>query len=147
MEIVLTQNVESLGSTGTVVRVKSGYARNYLFPNSLAVRATQANLKLVADIARREVVEVDKIKGELGELAQRLGKVSLSATVTVGEEDKVFGSVTTQIISDLLKENGFEIYKKDILLDEPLKALGEYAVDVKLGHGVTGTVTVWVVKA
>ena len=147
MEIVLTQNVESLGSTGTVVRVKSGYARNYLFPNSLAVRATQANLKLVADIARREEVEVDKIKGELGELALRLGKVSLSATVTVGEEDKVFGSVTTQIIADLLKENGFKIYKKDILLDEPLKALGEYAVDVKLGHGVTGTVTVWVVKA
>lgn len=146
MEIVLTQEVENLGSTGAIVRVKSGYARNYLFPNRLAIRATKANLKLVEDISRREEVKVDKIKGELGELAERLSKVTLSSTVTVGEEDQVFGSVTSQIIAELLKESGFEISKKDILLDEPLKALGEYEIDVKLGHGVTGTVTVWVVK-
>ncbi|MCH8327322.1 MAG: DEAD/DEAH box helicase, partial [Candidatus Marinimicrobia bacterium] len=81
-----------------------------------------------------------------GELAERLSKVTLSSTVTVGEDDQVFGSVTSQVIAELLKENGFEISKKDILLEEPLKALGEFAVDIKLGHGVTGTITVWVIK-
>ena len=146
MEIVLTKYVDDLGAIGEVVKVKAGYARNYLFPQKMAVRATEANLKLAAAIARREEDKENKIRKELEQFAAKLGQVSITSTVTVGEDEKVFGSVTAQNISEKLKEEGFEIARKDILLEEPLKALGQYDVKVKLGYGVTGTVTVWVVQ-
>lgn len=146
MEIVLTKYVDDLGAIGDVVRVKAGYARNYLFPQKMAVRATEANLKLATAIAKREEDKENKIRKELEQFAAKLAQVSITSAVTVGEDEKVFGSVTAQNISDQLKEQGFEIARKDILLEEPLKALGQYDVKVKLGYGVTGAVTVWVVQ-
>lgn len=146
MEIVLIKNVPDLGAAGDVVRVKTGYARNFLFPRQLGVAATPANLKLVAQIAQRENDKADKVRVELEAEAAKLSKISVTQAVKVGEEDQVFGSVTTQQIAEQLAEQGFEVHRKDILLDEPLKALGQYEVPVKLGHGVTAAVTVWVVQ-
>jgi len=146
MEIVLTQYVDDLGPAGKLVRVSAGYARNYLFPKKLAVPATPANLKMVAETARREEAKVTRIQTKLEAVARKLEKVELTTTVKVGEDEKVFGSVTSHMIADMLKEKKFDLASKDINLTEPLKALGQYDVEVKLGYGVKGTVKVWVVQ-
>lgn len=147
MEIVLMQYVESLGESGKIVNVSAGYARNFLFPRKLAVSATPANLKLAAALTERESVKVDRIKTDLQKKADKLTNVSVTASVTVGEEDKVFGSVTTHDIVALLAEQGLEFERKDITLHEPLKALGQYDVEIKFGYGISGTIQVWVVRS
>lgn len=146
MEIVLTQYVDDLGPAGKLVRVSAGYARNYLFPKKLAVPATPANLKIVAETARREEAKLASVQTKLEAVARKLEKVELTTTVKVGEDEKVFGSVTSHMIADMLKEKNFDLASKDINLAEPLKALGQYDVEVKLGYGVKGTVKVWVVQ-
>ncbi len=146
MEIILTQDVESLGPVGQVLQVAPGYARNYLFPKGLALRATPANLRKLEETARLAANREARKRVELGKLAAKLAKTELTTQVTVGDDDKVFGSVTSQNIADLLAEKGYDFTRRDINLEEPLKALGQYDVEVKLGHGVTGSVKVWVVR-
>ena len=146
MEIILTQDVESLGPVGQVLQVAPGYARNYLFPKGLALRATPANLRKLEETARLAANREARERAELGKLAAKLAKTELTTQVTVGDDDKVFGSVTSQNIADLLAEKGYDFTRRDINLEEPLKALGQYDVEVKLGHGVTGSVRVWVVR-
>ncbi len=146
MEIILTQDVDALGAAGQVVRVSPGYARNYLFPKRLAWPATPANLKKVAEGSRRDETRVARERARLAKVADKLRKVSVTTAVKVGEDDKVFGSVTSQSIAELLAEQGYEFDRRDINLEEPLKALGQYDVEVKLGHGVSGTIKVWVVR-
>ena len=146
MEIILTQDVESLGPVGQVLQVAPGYARNYLFPKGLALRATPANLRKLEETARLAANREARKRVELGKLAAKLAKTELTTQVTVGDDDKVFGSVTSQNIADLLAEKGYDLSRRDINLEEPLKALGQYDVEVKLGHGVTGSVKVWVVR-
>ncbi|MCH7497780.1 MAG: 50S ribosomal protein L9 [Candidatus Marinimicrobia bacterium] len=146
MEIILTQDVDSLGPVGQVLQVAPGYARNYLFPKGLALRATPANLRKLEEAARLAANRELRERAELGKLADKLAKTELTAQVTVGDDDKVFGSVTSQNIADLLAEKGYDLSRRDINLEEPIKALGQYDVEVKLGHGVTGSVKVWVVR-
>ena len=146
MEIILTQNVDSLGPMGQVVRVNPGYARNYLFPKRLAMPATPANLKKVAEESRHEETRITRERANLIKVAEKLKNVSVTSVVKVGEDDKVFGSVTSQTIAELLSEKGYEFDRRVINLDEPLKSLGQYDVEMKLGHGVTGTIKVWVVR-
>ncbi|MCK4578637.1 MAG: 50S ribosomal protein L9 [Candidatus Marinimicrobia bacterium] len=146
MDIVLRKDVESLGSAGSVVHVSAGYARNYLFPRKLAVPATTANMRTVAEEAKREEAKNARTKDKLTAVAAKLSKVAITATVKVGEDDKVFGSVTALNIAELLKEKGHDYDHRAINLKEPIKALGQYDVEVKLGHGVSGSITVWVVK-
>ncbi len=146
MEIILKQDVDSLGLAGQTVQVSDGYARNYLFPRRLAVPATAANLKLIAEEVRRQENQIARERAKLAKVAEKLGKVSLTTAVKVGEDDKVFGSVTSQTITDLLAEQGYNFNRRDIALEEPLKALGQYDVEIKLGHGVSGTIKVWVVR-
>lgn len=146
MEIILKQDVDSLGLAGQTVQVSHGYARNYLFPRRLAVPATAANLKRVAEEVRRQESRVARERTKLVKVAEKLAKVSLTAAVKVGEDDKVFGSVTSQTITDLLAEQGYDFDRRDIVLEEPLKALGQYDVEIKLGHGVSGMIKVWVVR-
>ena len=146
MEIVLTQFVDALGSAGKVVRVSAGYARNYLIPQHLAMPATAANLRIVAAHADREEARESKIRTKLASVAAKLAKVSLTQAVKVGEDDKVFGSVTSLVITELLKEQGFEFARKNVILEEPLRALGQYDVKINLGYGVMGTVKVYVVR-
>ncbi|UCD36968.1 MAG: 50S ribosomal protein L9 [Fidelibacterota bacterium] len=146
MEIILTQDIDTLGTTGQVVQVSPGYARNYLFPKGWALPATAANVKKVDEESKREEVRVARQRSELAKVVDKLRKVSVTAHVKVGDDDKVFGSVTTQTIADLLAEKGYKFDRRDISLEEPLKALGQFDVEVKLGHGIVGMVQVWVVR-
>src|SRR3990172_8971316 len=132
MKIILREGVENLGQPGDIVEVKAGYGRNYLIPRNRALKATPKNLKIYEQEKKRLESKKLKDKEDAEALAQKLSIVSLTATVAVGEEDKVFGSVTSQNIADLLKAKGFDLDRRKILLDEPLKALGVYEVPIKL---------------
>lgn len=146
MKIILRQNVERLGQRGDIITVKDGFARNYLIPRKLALVATPGNLKAFQEEKKQLDVRGHKDRRLAEQLAKKLKSVSITATVAVGEEDRVFGSVTAQTIAGLLKDKGYEIDKKKILLEEPIKALGVYTVPLKLHQDVEGKVKVWVVK-
>ncbi len=146
MKIILKNDLELLGKAGDVVEVKRGHARNFLIPKGLALEATPSNLKIFQEEHKLQEVKTKRHIKEASELADRLGKISVTAAVQVGEEDKVFGSVTSQNIADLLKEAGFEIDRRKIVLDEPLKSLGVYDVPIKLHAEVDAKIKVWVVR-
>ncbi|MDD5709960.1 MAG: 50S ribosomal protein L9 [Candidatus Marinimicrobia bacterium] len=146
MKIILTKDVEKLGKAGDIVKVKDGYARNYLIPRALGVAATAATLKLAEQLKAQENKKAKKAEVQAQSLAKKLKDISVTATMKAGEEDKLFGAVTAQIIADLLAEKGIEINKHDILLDEPIKELGVYDVPIKAGAGVKAEIKVWVVK-
>lgn len=146
MKIILRQDYESLGATGDVVEVKPGYARNYLIPKNIAMPLSKGNLKIFEE--ERKQVEMQHLREQHSAeaLAAKLEKVSVTATVTVGEDDRIFGTVTNQNISDLLKDKGFDIDKKNITIDELVKALGIYPVTVRLHPNVDTKIKLWVVK-
>ena len=146
MKVILKQEVEKLGSPGDVVEVRDGYARNYLIPRGLAMPATPGNLRILEEEKKRAELRANREKRAAQRLAEKLNSVSVTATVSVGEEDRVFGAVTSQTIADLLKEKGFEIDRRKILLEEPLKALGIYDVPIRLHPEVEAKVKVWVVR-
>ena len=146
MKVILREDVSGLGQRGTLVSVKDGFARNYLVPQGLALQAKPGNLKAFEEEKRQRDAQENKTRRLADQLAKKLKSVSITATVSVGEEDRVFGSVTAQTISALLQEKGFDIDKKAILLDEPIKALGVYTISIKLHHDVQGKIKLWVVK-
>ena len=146
MKIILKEDLESLGKCGEVIQVKDGYARNYLFPKNLAIPATKGNLSSIEEITRQKKFRDEKKKKGEEKLKSDLEKISITAEVKVGEEDRVFGSVTSQDIAVLLKEQGFEIDKRRIDLEEPIKALGVYTVPVKIHGDIIANLKLWVVK-
>ncbi len=146
MKIILRDDLPDLGRCGDVVEVKDGYARNYLIPRNLAIKAAKSTLKAIEEIKKQKKMQDNKRARAMEMLAQKIEKISCTAAVAVGEEDKVFGSVTSQTISELLKEKGYEIDRKKILLEEPIKALGVYSIPVKLDSKVTARLKLWVVK-
>ncbi|MBN2414973.1 50S ribosomal protein L9 [bacterium] len=146
MKIILKQDYENLGKAGEVMTVKNGYARNYLIPRGIAVTATRRNMRVLEEELKTAERRKDKDRHAAENVAAELSKVSLTAAVAVGEDEKLFGSVTSQTIADLLKEKGFDVDKKKILLNDPIKALGIYTVSVKLHQDVTADVRIWVVK-
>ena len=128
------------------MKVSEGYARNYLFPKKLAMEASERNKKILeaeGKVARRKDARMLK---ESKSLAEGLEKISCEIRVKAGENEKLFGSVTAKDIADSLKAQGVEVDKKDVLLEEPIKELGRYTVEVRLHPEVTGKVKVWVVK-
>jgi len=147
MEVILREDIPKLGQRGDVVTVKNGYARNYLLPRKLAMEATPGNRKQVADMkaaaARREVTE----KTGAESLAAQLAEVVVTISAKAGESDQLFGSVTTMDIAEGLEAKGFAIDKRKILLEEPIKTLGEYTVPLRLHRQVTGSVKVNVLRA
>jgi large subunit ribosomal protein L9 len=146
MEIILRQGVENLGGPGDVVNVKAGYARNYLLPHGLAYEATPGNLKRIQqERDRLEAAENERRAGAQG-IAERLEQVSLTFSARVGEEGKLFGSVTATDIAQQLEAQGFHIEKRQIDLHEPIKALGVYRVPVRLHADVKPEIRVWVIK-
>lgn len=147
MKVIIRKDFESLGTIGDIVEVKDGYARNYLIPQGIALKADKKNIKLLESEQKQMQVKLSKDRRSAEKLAEKLNTVSCTATVTVGEEDKVFGSVTSQDIADLLTDKGFEIDRKKILLDEPIKALGIYTIPIKLHSDVEAKIKLWVVKA
>lgn len=146
MKIILRKEHEKLGQVGSVVEVKDGYARNYLIPRGIAYPASEGSTRALEEEKKQAVRRADKHKKSSEHLAAELDKVSLTIKAKVGEDEKLFGAVTSQMIADALKEKGFEIDKRIIELDEPIKALGIYPVNVKLHQDVIGKVKVWVVR-
>jgi large subunit ribosomal protein L9 len=146
MKIILKKDIETLGTAGQAITVKNGYARNYLIPQGLALEATPGNMRVIEQESKAAQLRQQRGKKEAEDFAAKLEKLSLTVAVQVGEEEKLFGSVTSQNIADLLKDNGYEIDRKKIILEDPIKALGVYDVPVKLHTEVTATVKVWVVR-
>jgi large subunit ribosomal protein L9 len=146
MDVILLEDVTELGSRGQKVTVKSGYARNFLLPRKLALPATPAGLRMMKEEERRRELREVKMHKEAEDLAKELNKVSCTAEVQAGEDDRVFGAVTSADIADLLVKQGFEIDKRKIILEEPLKALGVYTISIRLHRDVEAKMKVWVVK-
>jgi large subunit ribosomal protein L9 len=146
MEIILKQDVDKLGKSGQVVRVKDGFARNFLIPNGLAVPVTAANIKLLEQQRQKKVVKLEKVKKEAEALKERLSTLSLTIPVLAQEEEGLYGSVAATDIVHALKEEGFQIEKSSLEMQEPIRSLGIYEVPVKLHPEVTAKVKVWVVK-
>ncbi len=146
MEIILLENVKGVGQRGQKVNASPGYARNYLIPNKLAISAAGAGAKVFSELERQRVHRESKSRRKAEESAKRFENVSVHIPVEVGEEDRLFGSVTSADIAAALGSQGIEVDKRKILLDEPLKQLGVYTVPVKLFQDVEGKVKVWVVK-
>ena len=146
MQVILREDLENLGKSGEVVTVKTGYGRNYLLPRGLAVSATEADVKRVAHEKRVIAARNAKLAKDAQAEADRLNQVSVSIAVAVGEEDKLFGSVTARDIADAYKEKNVVVDPKKMVLTDPIKSLGLAEVQVKLSHGVTATLKVWVVK-
>ena len=146
MEIILRQAVENLGTTGDVVKVKAGYARNYLLPHGLAYEATPGNLKRIQQERERLEAAENERRTAAQTLAERLEQVSLTFSARVGEEGKLFGSVTAADIAQQLESQGFHLEKRQIDLHEPIKALGVYRVPIRLHADVKPEVRVWVIK-
>lgn len=147
MEIILRQAVENLGKPGDVVKVKSGYARNYLLPHGLAYEATPGNLKKIQQERDRLEAAENERRGAAQLIAEKLEQVSLTFSARVGDEGKLFGSVTSADVAQQLEAQGFHIEKRQIDLHEPIKALGVYRVPVRLHADVKPEVRVWVIKA
>ncbi|MGH7615894.1 MAG: 50S ribosomal protein L9 [Gemmatimonadaceae bacterium] len=146
MEIILRQGVENLGKPGDVVKVKAGYARNYLLPHGLAYEATPGNLKRIQQERDRLDAAENERRNSAQGLAERIEQVSLTFSARVGDEGKLFGSVTAADIAQQLEAQGFHIEKRQIDLHEPIKALGVYRVPVRLHADVKPEVRVWVIK-
>ena len=146
MEIILRQAVENLGKTGDVVNVKPGYARNYLLPHGLAYEATPGNLKRIQQERDRLEAAENERRSAASSLAERLEQVSLTFSARVGDEGKLFGSVTATDIAQQLEAQGFHVEKRQIDLHEPIKALGVYRVPIRLHADVKPEVRVWVIK-
>jgi large subunit ribosomal protein L9 len=146
MKVILRKEHEKLGQIGTLVVVKDGYARNYLIPRGIAYPATGGSTRALEEEKKQAERRSNKELKESEKLAANLEKVSLTVKMKVGEDEKLFGSVTSQMVSDALKEQGFTIDKRVIDLEEPIKALGIYTVNVKLHQSVIGKVKVWVVS-
>jgi large subunit ribosomal protein L9 len=146
MEIILRQAVESLGKPGDVVKVKNGYARNYLLPHNLAYEATPGNLKRIEQEKNRLEAAESQRRGSAQEIATKLEQVSLTFSARVGEEGKLFGSVTASDIAQQLEQQGYHVEKRQIDLHEPIKSLGVYRVPIRLHADVKPEIRVWVIK-
>ncbi|HUX33408.1 MAG TPA: 50S ribosomal protein L9 [Gemmatimonadaceae bacterium] len=146
MEIILRQAIENLGKPGDVVTVRPGYARNFLLPRGFAYEATAGNLKRIAqERTRLEAAETERREAAQG-IAGQLEQVSLTFSARVGEEGKLFGSVTAADIHQQLEAQGFKLERRQIDLHEPIKALGVYKVPVRLHADVKPEIRVWVIK-
>jgi large subunit ribosomal protein L9 len=146
MQVILRDDLDNLGKSGEVVNVKPGYARNYLLPRGLAIKATASDVKRVEHEKRVIAARTAKLAKEAQAEADGLSKVSVSIARAVGEEEKLYGSVTSRDIAEALAGQGVKVDSKKIHLDEPIKTLGLTEVQVKLGRGVNATIKVWVVK-
>ena len=146
MEVILRDHVEHLGRRGEIVKVADGYARNYLLPRKLALPATDANRKWVERERKQAEARDHEERGAAEAIAARLNALELTITRKVGENDQLYGSVTNADIAALLGEKGFEIDRRKILLPDPIKALGENTVPVKLHREVTAQLKVVVGK-
>jgi large subunit ribosomal protein L9 len=146
MKVIFISDVETIGRQGEIKDVKDGLARNFLLPKKLAITATPGNIKIWEQKSAAVKKKEDMVKGEAEKFASRLDGVAIKIPVKVGEEEKIFGSVTSQSISDALGELGYEVPRKQIDLASPIKTLGTHDVSVKLHHDVSAVIKVEVVE-
>ena len=134
MKIILLQSHDKLGKVGDIVNVKPGFARNYLIPNGIGSIATKQNIKSLEVFLKSQETKEDKNRVNIEALSKKLNSLTLKFSVNTGEEDKMFGSITSQMISDELAKQEYMIDKKEIVLDEPIKSLGSHKVAINLGY-------------
>ena len=146
MKIILKEDVKNLGEIGAIKNVADGYARNYLLPRNLAVEASTKNVKQFEHLKNQILVKAEKMKKSSNDLAVKLSAIKLSIETQAGEEDKLFGSITTADIAEALSKQGIEIDKRKIAIEAPIKRLGAHNITVKLSQGVTANVALEVVK-
>jgi large subunit ribosomal protein L9 len=145
MEVILREDVKSLGKAGQLVRVKPGYARNFLLPRGLAYEATEGNKKRIAAESKARETRASHDRQEAQTLADELAKVSLTLSAKAGEGDRLFGSITTQDVADALAAAGHHIDRRKLELEHPIKSLGEHVVPVRLHAEVHAAIRVTVV--
>ena len=146
MKVILMSNVENLGESGDVVSVKPGYARNMLIPMGLALRASKRNIAVATEQKRVTLAKVKRENQAMEILAKKLSKVEITIEVKVGEEEKMFGSITNKDIHKELINKGFELDKNQISINEPIKTLGIYHINVKVAKDITSDVKLYVIK-
>ena len=146
MKIILLSDVENLGKSGDVIAVKPGYARNKLIPQGLALRASNRNIAVANENKRVATAKLEREYQALNVLAKKLSKVEITIEVKVGDEEKMFGSITNKDIHKELIDKGFELEKNQISIEEPIKALGIYHINVKISKDITSDVKLYVIK-
>ena len=146
MKIILLNDVENLGLAGDIVIVKPGYARNKLIPQGLALRASNKNIAVASERKKVANVKLERENIALQKLAKKLSNVEITIEVNVGEEEKMFGSITNLDIHKELTSKGFELDKNQIIIEEPIKALGIYHAKVKIAKDITSDVKLYVIK-
>jgi large subunit ribosomal protein L9 len=145
MKVILTQDVDSLGLAGEIVEVARGYARNYLIPKKIALEATEDNIKRTETQRKNIEIKRIKLKEDAQKIRERLAQVVITIAQKAGEEDKLYGSVTSMDIADELEKQGITIDRRKIILDKPIKSLGEFSVPIKLHPQVMAPIKVTVV--
>jgi len=145
MKVILKENVDSLGKAGEIIKVADGYARNYLIPKGLAVEASSWSMKALEHEKSRIMKKVETERKKAEAMVEKMRGVTCTISRRVGEQDKLFGSITTKDIESSLTAQGIEIERKMIILEEPIKSLGEFPVKIKLQPGITAEITVTVI--
>jgi len=140
------ENVDRLGKIGDLVNVKEGFARNYLIPSNKAKTATPGNMKILESLKKKKTEADAKLLAEAKALAEKISSLSLTITAPSGEEEKLFGSISNDMIAASLAEESVNIDKKDIIIEEPIRKLGVYQVTVKIGPEIKASLRVWIVK-
>jgi len=147
MDIILLQDVENLGTAGDIVKVKPGFARNFLIPNGLALRSSKQNLAVAEEKKRNKNARVNREAKVQQELATKLSKIELTIEVQVGEEERLFGSVSSQDVHTALEAKGIAVERHDILLEEPIKSLGIYHIPIRVSEELAPDIKLYVIKA
>jgi large subunit ribosomal protein L9 len=146
VKVILCENVPNLGEMGSTVKVAEGYARNYLLPRKMAVPAESNSAKQIEHEMRNIKRREDKLRTEMTAVAKKIEALTIEFTMRAGEEDKLFGSVTAAQISESLSALGYEVDRKNITIEEPIRTLGIFTVSAKLAKGVEAKIKVWVKK-
>ena len=145
MKVILRDDVEKLGLAGEAVNVRAGYARNFLVPRKLAFVATAGALARIGEEMKQRGRNIEKEKIELTAMAAKINELSVTIPMRVGEEEKLYGSVTGQMVAESLENQGYKIDRRSVVIDEPIRTLGAHSVSVKLKHGVSASIKVNVV--
>ena len=145
MQIILNQDVDTLGKAGEIITVKDGFARNYLIPQGIGTMATKKNIETTSKNLEIQERKDARTRTNLEALAERLNKLTLKFDLKAGEDDKLFGSVTNIMIAEAIAEKGYTVDRKEIEMEESIKSVGNHYVVVKLGNGVSGRIKIKVV--
>ncbi|HMD47513.1 MAG TPA: 50S ribosomal protein L9 [Bryobacteraceae bacterium] len=146
MDVILKEDVDKLGTRGDLVKVASGYARNFLLPKRLAVPATDSNKKIIEQERQAHLRKEAKLAADATDLAKMMSAVTITISQKAGENDQLFGSVTSKDIAEALEKQGYTIERRKIVLDEPIKSLGEFKIPLRLHRDVSAEITLNVVK-